>query len=69
LLQVALTFWDISVVLAVAAITLEITAELSSPYYGRTNLLLNRKKLRNAALITAILFLTTAAVQIYTIIS
>jgi hypothetical protein len=49
------------------AITLHITAELSSPYYGRTNLCINMKKLRNAALITSLLFLTTAAVRIYTI--
>jgi hypothetical protein len=51
------------------AITLHITAELSSPYYGRTNLLLNRKKLRKAALITSVLFLATVAAQIYTILS
>ena len=60
---------DISFVLAIAAITLIITAELSSPYYGRTNLFLNRKKLRNATLMTAILFLITAAVQIYPVIA
>jgi cytosine/uracil/thiamine/allantoin permease len=68
-LYIPLTFRAISVAFAVAAITLHITAELSSPYYGRTNLFLNRKKLRNAALITAILFLTTVAIQIYMIVS
>jgi hypothetical protein len=64
-----MNFWDISLVLAVAAITLLITAELSSPYYGHTNLLLNRKKLRNATILTAILFLITVAVRVYSIIA
>ncbi len=49
-MQIPLTFWDISLWLAVTAIILLITAELISPYYGQTNLLINKKKLKNAAL-------------------
>jgi hypothetical protein len=64
-----LNFWDISLWLAVTAIILLITSELLSPYYGKTSLLINRKKLRNIATITAILFLITVAIRIYTIIT
>ncbi|MDI6691059.1 MAG: hypothetical protein QME50_04210 [Candidatus Bathyarchaeota archaeon] len=67
-MQIPLSFWDISLWLAVTAITLLITAELISPYYGQTNLLINKKKLKNAALITGILFLITVAIRIYGII-
>jgi hypothetical protein len=63
-----LTFWDISLLLAVTAIILLVTSELLSPYYGKTSLKINKKKLRNAALTTSILFLTTVAIRIATII-
>ena len=63
-----LSFWDLSMWLAVTAIILLITSELISPYYGKTNLLINKKRLRNIALITATLFLITVAVKIATII-
>lgn len=68
-MQIPLTFWDISLWLAVTSIILLITAELISPYYGQTNLLINKKKLKNAALFTGILFLITVAIRIYGIIT
>ena len=64
-----LSFMDASLWLAVTAIILLITSELISPYYGKTNLLINKKRLRNAALTMSILFLTTVAIQIYNIIT
>ena len=64
-----LNFWDISLWLAVTAIILLITSELLSPYYGKTNLIINKKRLRNIATITATLFLITVAIRIYTIIT
>jgi hypothetical protein len=64
-----LSFWDISLWLAVTAIILLITSELVSPYYGKTNLIINKKRLRNAATVTATLFLITVAIHIYTIIT
>ena len=64
-----LTFWDISLWLAITAIILLITSELISPYYGKTNLLINKKKLRNVALIVSTLFLITVAIRIATIIT
>ena len=63
-----LTFSDISLLLAVGAIVLLITAELSSPPYGLTNLTINKKKLRNAAIVTGALFLLTVGIRIIGII-
>jgi hypothetical protein len=63
-----LTFWDISLWLAITAIVLLITSELISPYYGKTNLLINKKRLRNVALTVSTLFLITVAIRIATII-
>ena len=63
-----LSFWDISLWLAITAIILLITSELISPYYGKTNLLINKKRLRNVAIIVSTLFLITVAIRIATII-
>jgi len=63
-----LSFWDISLLLAITAIILLVTSELLSPYYGKTSLKINKKRLRNAAMTTSILFLTTVAIRITTII-
>ena len=63
-----LAFWDISLWLAVTAIILLITSELISPYYGRTSLLINKKRLKNVALTVSILFLATVAIRIANII-
>jgi hypothetical protein len=59
-----LTFSDLSFLLAVGAISLLITSELASSQYGLTNLTINKKKLRNAALTTGLLFMVTIAIQI-----
>jgi hypothetical protein len=64
-----LSFWDISLWLAVTAIILLITSELISPYYGKTNFLINKERLRNVALVMSILFLITVALRIYGIIT
>ena len=68
-LNFPLSFWDISLWLAVTAIILLITSELISPYYGKTNILINKKRLRNAALTTGILFLITVAIRIYSVVT
>lgn len=67
-MQFPLGFWNISLWLAVTAIILLITSELISPYYGQTNLHINKKRLRNVALTVSTLFLVTVAVRIVTII-
>jgi len=63
-----LTLLDASLVLAITAIVLLITSEILSPYYGPANLKIDKKRLRNAALTTSILFLITVAIRIGTII-
>jgi len=67
-MQFPLSFWDISLWLAVTAIIMLITSELISPYYGRTNILINKKRLKNAAVVVSILFLITVATKIINII-
>lgn len=63
-MQFPLTFWDISLWLAITAIILLATSEIISPYYGHTNIIINRKKLRNTALTTGTLFLITVIIRI-----
>jgi hypothetical protein len=62
-------FWDISLLLAITAIILLITSELLSSYYGKVNILINKKRLRNVALTVSTLFLTTVAIKIFTILN
>jgi hypothetical protein len=63
-----LTLSDISLLLVVGALILLITAELTSPHYGLTNLTINKKNLQNAAIATGVIFLITAVVQIISLI-
>jgi len=67
-MQFPLTFWDISLWLAITAIILLATSELISPHYGKTNLIIEKKTLREAALILGILFLLTVLIRIYAMI-
>jgi len=61
-----LSLWlaDPSLWLAVTAIILLITSELLSPSYGNTNIYINNKRLKNAALTVSFLFLVTLAIRI-----
>ena len=63
-----LSLWDISLWLAITAIILLVTSELISPYYGKTNLIINKKRLRNTSLAVSTLFLITVGIRIATII-
>jgi len=62
-----LSFWDISLWLAITAIILLVTSELISSHYGKTNLIINKKKLRNVALTFSTLFLVTVGIKLATI--
>jgi hypothetical protein len=62
-----LSLTDISIWLAVTAAILLITSEIISPYHGKTSLLINKKRLRNVALITSMMFLVIVAIRIYEI--
>ena len=64
-----LDFSDISLLLATTAIILLITSELLSPYYGKINIQINKKRLKNAALATSALFLATVVIRIVSIIT
>lgn len=68
-MQFPLSLWDVSLWLAVTSIILLATSELLSPHYGQTNLLLNKKRLKQTALALGILFLITVAIRIYAIIA
>lgn len=63
-----LDFWDISLLLAVAAIILLIASELLSPYYGKTNITIDKKRLKNTAITTSILFIATVAIRVITLL-
>ena len=67
-MQFPLSFWDISLWLAITAIVLLVTSEMLSPYYGKVNIHINKKKLKNAALAVSILFLITVTIRIISII-
>ena len=58
------TFADISLLIVMMAIILRFTAEMSSPHYGLTNLIINKRKLRNAAFALSILFFVVVAIEI-----
>jgi len=67
-MQFPLSFWDVSLWLAITAIILLITAELISPYYGQTNLFIEKGRLRKVALTLGILFLLTVLIRIFEVI-
>jgi hypothetical protein len=64
-----LGFWDLSLWTAIIAIILLVTSELLSPYYGRTGLLIDKKRLRMVALIVALIFLASVVYRIYEIVT
>jgi hypothetical protein len=64
-----LGLWDLSLWTAITAIILLATSELLSPYYGRTRLMINRRRLRIVALVVALIFLATVAYRIYGIVT
>lgn len=68
-MQFPLSFWDLSLVLAVVASVLLITSELVSPYLGRTNLAIEKKVLKRTTLMFVFAFLFTVIVRVYQMIS
>lgn len=63
-MQFPLSLWDVSLWLATMAIILLITAELISPRYAKTNILINKKRLDRMAFALGILFLLTVFIWI-----
>jgi hypothetical protein len=63
-----LSFWDISLWLAVTSIILLVTSEIITPRYGKTYTLVNKKRLRITTLVMSSLFLMTVVIRIYLIL-
>ncbi|MEM3701021.1 MAG: hypothetical protein QXL57_09210 [Candidatus Bathyarchaeia archaeon] len=61
-------FWQISLLTAVTAIILLITSEMLSPYYGKVNIPINKKRLKNVAIGFSIIFLATVTARIISIL-
>lgn len=60
-----LDLFEIGLLLAIMALILLITSELIlSPRQRKINILINRKKLRNAAILFSILFLVIVATRV-----
>ena len=66
-MEFPLGFSDLSLWLAFTAIILLVASELLSSYYGRTGMLLDRKRLGVITIIVAFLFLITVVYRIYTL--
>ena len=64
-MHLPLDLWTLSLWLAVTAIMLLITTQIVSAYEGEMTLLVDKRRLRNVALLMGILFLTFIAVRIY----
>lgn len=62
-------FGSISLLLAIMSIVLLVTSEILSSRLSYVNVQLDKKKLRNAAMATSILFLITIAIRMASIIS
>jgi hypothetical protein len=59
-----LTLSNLSLWSAVMSVFMLTASELLSPIYARTNILINRRRLRIGALVLVLLFLSTTAYQI-----
>ena len=58
-----ITVQDLSLLLAVSAILLLVTAELAPYVFGEKTLISDMKKLRNLALVLGVLFVVTVAIN------
>ena len=63
-----LSFEDISLFIAVTSIILLMTSEFLSPRFGKINVLIDKKKLRNVAIAVTILFLITLVIRVVAMI-
>jgi len=63
-----LDFWQISLLIAITAIILLITSEMLSPYYGKVNIPINKKRLKQTSIAFSVIFLGTVALRIIEIL-
>ena len=62
-----LNLWDVSLLVAVIAIILLVSSEMLSSYYGKVNILIDKKKLKSATIAVAAAFLVTMALRVITL--
>jgi len=67
-MQFPLGFWDAGLLIAITAIILLITSEFISPYHGQTNLLIEKRRMKKAAIALSVLFLLIVFLRILEII-
>jgi hypothetical protein len=67
-MMLPLNILDLSLLFGATSIILLVTSEMLSTYLEKINILINRKKLRNASMIFAFLCLTTVAIIMVTIL-
>jgi hypothetical protein len=63
-----LGIWDLSLFTAMMSIILLSATALLSSRRGKINLLINKKKLRNAAMVVSLLFLATVLIRIASLV-
>jgi len=66
-MQFPLDLLDVSLWLAFMGVILLITSEIISPYYGKTPILIEKRRLRKIALIVGSIFIFTVLIQVYSI--
>lgn len=59
-----LSFSDLILWIAVTALILLVTSELLSPYYGRPNIYIDKKRLRMVSLTFGVIFLFAVIIEI-----
>jgi len=63
-MQLPLSFFDITLWLAITAIILLVTAELISLYYGKLNLLIEKNRLRLISILVGIAFILSVILNL-----
>jgi hypothetical protein len=66
-LAFAASLWDIGLLTAGCSLVVLLVSEVVSPHYGRTNILLDVKKLRMAAAAFVVLFIAVGIINIVTV--
>ncbi len=60
--------WELSVLLALMALTLIVSSELLMFYYGKVNVRLSKKRLNQAAFLVSALFVVTIVFRVFTLL-
>ncbi|MCI0563999.1 MAG: hypothetical protein MN733_36450 [Nitrososphaera sp.] len=65
----AASLWDVGLLTAACSLVVLLVSEVISPHYGRTNVLLNLRKLRFTAAVFVLAFVAIGIVNIVTLVS